>query len=57
MYISYQENNTWVKSKFINNPNKTSFFIKIIDDNGKEHDIWNDYFYSTREENLNKLGI
>ncbi len=40
------------------NPRDPKFYIKVIDDNGREHDIWNDYFLSTeeiREMNLNKL--
>lgn len=40
------------------NPDDTSFYIRVIDDRGVIHDIWNDYFYSTaelREIKLNNL--
>lgn len=43
------------------NPKKPKFFIKVINEDGQEHDYWNDYFLSTdemRELKLNEiLGI
>ena len=44
------------------NPIQTTFYLYVIDDNGREHAIWNDYFYPTeiewkRERKLNQLGI
>lgn len=53
--ISYQVNSVWVKKELTYNPEEPRFYIKVIDDNGKEHDIWNDYFLSTKEIRLRKL--
>lgn len=61
---SYQKpTGHWVKrtdtDNFVN-PEKPSFFIKVINEDGQEHEYWNDYFLSTeemREIQLNELGI
>ncbi len=40
----------WIRrtDDFIN-PEKASFFIKVINEEGKEADFWNDYFLSSEE--------
>ena len=51
----------WTGKPLLYNPRKTSFYIKIKeDDNGRPHDIWNDYFLSTEEIRyikIEELGI
>ena len=39
------------------NPIRTVFYLKVIDDNGREHLIWNDYFYPTELEYYRGLKI
>lgn len=60
--ISYQNPiGNWIEEKLLKyNPKESKFYIKIIDDMGNNHDIWNDYFLSTeemREFLLNKLEL
>lgn len=64
IHISYQEEHslcTWKYEKTLNyNPREPKFYIKVINDKGREADYWNDYFLSTeemRDLKLNKLGI
>lgn len=51
-------NGIWSTStqNFSFNPADARFFITVIDDNGRKHDFWNDYFLSTYEIRLNKLN-
>ncbi len=57
---SYQDHNIkpgyWVTrtDDFIN-PKEPRFFIKVINENGVEHDYWNDYFLSSEEVRDMKL--
>ena len=40
------------------NPKETKFFIKVVNEFGKQADYWNDYFLSSeemRERKLNRL--
>lgn len=37
------------------NPKEPRFFIKVINENGIEHDYWNDYFLSSEEVRDMKL--
>jgi len=53
--IHYQVNGFWVEKEFTYNPEEPRFYIRVIDDNGREHDIWNDYFLSTKE--IRKLKL
>ena len=51
----------WQTPKYEKRLNRL-FYLYVIDDNGREHAIWNDYFYPTeiewkRERKLNQLGI
>jgi hypothetical protein len=59
--IAYAEDGNWKYEKTLNyNPRKPKFYIKVINDMGREADYWNDYFLSTeemRDLKLNELGI
>lgn len=42
------------------NPKKPSFWVRVINEDGIQHDYWNDYFLSTeemREYKLEEIGI
>ncbi len=54
------DNSSWVIGPMKYNPDKAQFYIRIHDDSGKLHDIWNDYFEPTsklRNNKLQQLGV
>jgi len=54
--IAYPVNGNWIYENTLNyNPRKPLFYIKVINDKGREADYWNDYFLSTEEMRDNKL--
>lgn len=62
LHMSYQNQpGYWVDEELIYNPRNPKFYIRIKeDDNGRPHDIWNDYFLSTeemRDIKIEELGI
>lgn len=62
---SYQDHNIapghWVnRTDNFTNPKEARFWIRVINEDGIEHDYWNDYFLSSeevRELKLEELGI
>jgi hypothetical protein len=62
---SYQDHNIspgyWInRTDDFLNPREAKFYIKVINEDGIEHDYWNDYFLSSaemRDYKLEQLGI
>ena len=55
---SYQKDGSWFTGigSFVNRK-KAEFFIRVLNEDGIEHDYWNDYFLSSEEVRDLKINL